>query len=148
MSAPLGGDTARLREELLATSVAAERAERQRSQHQAEADRWQRRVELAERGGQAALAAEAAAQARQHAGLALAAAEDLAKLRAHVEKLQASLRAPATPPPPPAVPTIPGVDPVEARLAQLDRDATADAQLEALKARLRPRSESEGKDEQ
>lgn len=147
MNAPLSGDAARRREELLAASVAAERAERQRSQHQAEADRWQRRVELAERGGQADLAAEAAAQARQHAGLALAAAEDLERLRAHVEELQAALRAPAAPPPPPVVPTIPGVDPVEAQLAQMDRDAAADAQLEALKARLRPRSEPEGKGE-
>ena len=146
MSGQPGSEAARLREELLGTSVSADRAERQRSWHQAEAERWQRRVELAERQGQTALAEEAAAQARRHAGLALAAAEDLAQVRARVRELEAALRSPGAPPPPPAVPTIPDVDPVEARLAQMDRDAAADAQLEALKARLRPRppGESEG----
>ena len=41
--------------------------------HQQEAERWQRRVELAERHLEFNLATEAAQRARRHAGLALAA---------------------------------------------------------------------------
>ena len=61
-----------------------------------EAERWQRRVSLAERHQEFDLATEGAHRARQHAGLALVAAGRHAKQQALVQRLQQA--SPASPP--------------------------------------------------
>ena len=131
------------RQEFRAALTAAIAAEswwwRRARHHQQESQRWQRRIELAERRGEADLATEAARRARHHAALARAAELSYAEQRARVQLLkqearthdllaQSRLTRPFRPP----------QESPEDRLARLERESLVEAQLRELKARLAP----------
>ena len=98
-----------------------------------EAERWQRRLELAERHQELDLATSAAQRARQHAALALAAVTQHHEQAARVHQLQlevpAYLSADGSTNSPPG-----GVLALEDRFAALEGASSTDRQLAAIKA--------------
>lgn len=76
-----------LREALTVAVAGLERCRQEAERHRQEADRWQRRIALAEQRGESDLATEAARLARQHAARAQAALAQHAKQRAAAQEV-------------------------------------------------------------
>jgi phage shock protein A len=131
----LDAAAASVREAVAAAVMAEDWWWREAQRHRDEGERWQRRVELAERHQEFDLATEAAQRARHHAALALAAEGQYAQQQARVRLLKLEMRAhpPMTPSPVP-----PGVAAsLEARFTRLERETQIDAQLAAIRAGTR-----------
>ncbi|GEM_PF-6112672 len=121
----------------LAAAIAAEDWWWREAHHQRqETQRWQQRIELAERSGDPDLATEAARRARHHAAQARSAELTYAEQRTRVRMLkdEARVQAGATVTRP--IPQLPAQDPLEQRFAALERETVVDAQLQELKARM------------
>lgn len=109
---------------------------REFERQQQEAERWQRRVALAERHKEFALATKAAQLARRHAGLALAAERLLAEQPAQRNRGTALFEAGA--------PASPASAPVAPRRNRPEPKDSIDIRLAAIKARQYAVSEMEG----
>ncbi len=127
--------TAKVREAVAAAVMTEDWWWREGQRHRDEGERWQRRVELAERHQEFDLATEAAQRARHHAALALAAEGQYAQQQARVRLLKLELRAHA---PRTLSPVSPGeVVSLEARFTRLERETQIDAQLAAIRSGTR-----------
>jgi hypothetical protein len=131
------------REVMLAALVEQDRWAREAIQQKEQADRWRRRVDLAESHQEFDLATRAAQRARHHAGLAMTAEKRVAALEdvthrhdpprfysSHLEWPDA--KATATPSP---------ADPID----RLATDRSVDARLAAIKAAYRASADMEGR---